>query len=91
MKKQYVGSMQSKILLRALGEKGFESLLEQYRNAYQRMRRTTPPNSNQIRIASLVKKVGMRKASEQLDIPITKVDYAVSRVASYKYLFEEAR
>lgn len=91
MKKQHISTMQTEILIRALGVKEFESLFEQYRNSYKREKRNTPPNPNQIRIASLVKKVGIRKTSEQLQIPIPKVCYAVSRVASYKYLFEEAK
>lgn len=91
MKRKHITALQTDILLRALGEKGFESLYEQYHAAHKHTRQSTPPHANQIRIASLAKKVGIKEAATQLHIEVTVVDYAVRRVARYKYLYEEIK
>lgn len=87
---KYISALQSEIVIRAIGEKEFIALYEKYRDA-RIYKPTTPPNPNQIRIASLAKKIGIRKAAEQLKLTPAAVDYAVDRVASYKYLYEEVK
>lgn len=43
MKRKHISALQTDILIRALGEKGFESIYEQYHAAHLRTRQATPP------------------------------------------------
>lgn len=82
--KKYPDSLQTAILLRAIGDKGFESLYEQYKGA-RKSREATPPNEKQIRLANLAVKFGMNKAASMAGVSAYKVDYALSRVGAWHY------
>lgn len=79
-------TLQVAILKRALGDKGFESLHEQYVAARHRGKVLTPPSASQMRLASLYKKVGRAEAAKQAGVDATKVDFAVSRVSRWNFL-----
>ena len=80
----------AEIIIRAIGQKGFDSLYEQYKNARFNSgpnRDIQPPTSSQLRLASLVKKEGSYKVAAQKAGVDTKVVYqAVNRVSRWNYL-----
>jgi hypothetical protein len=78
--------MQVSILKKALGDRGFESLVEQYRNVSMRRSRDEAPTASQIRLASLGKTLGAKEAARQAGVSPNKVDYAMNRVARYEWL-----
>lgn len=78
--------MQASILKRALGDKGFEELVEQYRGASLRNSKDGKPSENQIRLASLGKKLGAKEAAKKAGVSPFVVDYAMNRVARYEWL-----
>ena len=79
-------AIQVSILKRALGDKGFEDVYQQYCEARYSKRNSQPPTDKQIRLAELAKKVGPSKAARQVGAARSVVDYAISRVARYNYL-----
>ena len=79
-------ALQISILKRALGDKGFADLVEQYRNASDRRNRNEPPSAKHIHLASLGKKFGPKEAGRQAGVSPLSVDYAMNRVARYEWL-----
>lgn len=91
-RREYPGQLQTEIVLRALGEKGFKELIEAYRAACLRVSRTQPPTESQIRLANLVRDFGFAEAMKKTGLheeDRTKVNNAVNRVARWNFLKKE--
>lgn len=79
-------TLNENVLRRALGDKGFEEIYQQYCDARQNGRSATPPTAAHIRLANLVRKHGAKKAGEMAGVPTSTADYALSRVARWEWL-----
>lgn len=82
-------TLQTSVLVRALGEKGYKSIEEQYIGARLRSKTTTRPTDKQIRLASLVKKVGYKDAAKQVGTDVSQAYSAVGRVSKWTWLTGE--
>lgn len=78
-------ALQSYILVRALGEKGFKDIYEQYKNA-RKNAHGEPPSEKAVRLAGLVKKHGYKKASQMVGVDVVTAYSAVSSVSRYNFL-----
>lgn len=78
-------SMQSSILKRALGDKGFDSVVEQYIEARKSQRELRKPSQNDLKIVGVLKQQrSIGRTAKSLGISTYKVFSAIGRVSAYK-------
>jgi hypothetical protein len=77
--------LQVTILKRALGEKGVEEIVEQYKDAKLK-RGPKPPTEKQVRLANLGKKFGALMAAKKAGVSPQLVNYCIDRVGRWEWL-----
>lgn len=76
---------QVEILLRALGEKGLDSLYDQYKEHSMKVRVLAEPSEKDVRVYNLVRKEkSIGKVAKMLGVTVGKVYGSLARVGAYK-------
>lgn len=84
-KGKFPSSFNTEILIRALGDAGVKDIYEQYKAARKVRLYAKEPTAKEIRLASLVKKVGYSEAAKSTGVDVSFAYSALGRVAKYNF------